>query len=1053
MPAEKDTALGRLAVERGYATQAQLTEALDLQRKMHDEFGMDQSLEQILVSKHLLSQDQAQELRHAAAIQTGEARLVAGYEVISKLGQGGMGAVYKAKHRTSGQFVALKILPPSLATDELVKRFRREAEVVRKLDHENIVACTEFGFDPKRKVHFCALELVEGEDLAKRITRVGELTEDEALSITNQIAMALQHAFYNGLVHRDVKPENIMVTADGTAKLLDLGLARPANQEATRLTESGMFVGSPYYASPEQALGEREIDTRADIYSLGATLYHMVTGKPPFEGTTALAILQKHVNEKLPWPADVNPELSDGLCMIIAKMMEKSPEDRYQTPNDLNRDLDMLMEGGEPEVGEAALKNSSVKVPAVRPGRRRRPAARARHGKRLDRGRHDSARERRRAVGREERGRLSGLSALPTGAKIAAGAGVLGLVVIGLVMSLGGKEPDRRPPKRDVSEDTLRAKPGKVTLDSVPPRAGRATLAPRRASPPVSTAADAGKAQPAPTLVLDLGGGVTMEFVYIKPGVLTMGGDEDPEWSWQGVERPKHEVAITRGFYIGEYEVTQAQYEAVMGGNPSKWKEPNRPVEQVTWHQAAEFCRRATERTRRQVRLPTEAEWEYACRAGSTGRYCFGNDETGLGDYAWHGGNCGGQTHPVGQKKPNAWGLYDTHGNVWEWVADWYDAGYYAKSPREDPTGPDSGRDRLLRGGSWHSLRHLCRSAFRNYHRPSGRRSAHGFRTVVSASPPGPRAAGRPPNVPADAVEFGGHWYKLYKQKMTWHEAKAYCEKQGGHLVTITSKEENEFVTDLARKAKMDTWIGFTDEREEGTWEWVTGEKGVSTFWAKGQPDDYGGDQDRALLAAKQVFRWDDDSHTKPRRFICEWEPGWKPPSTSPDSGRAAVPKPNLKEPDSLRVGLVGHWTFDEGTGTTARDSSGKGNHGTVMGGAKWAKGKVGGALEFDGRDDFVLIPNESSFDITRSITVAVWIKIASFTKGWQAIVTKGDTHGSWRLQRDDKESSLTWACSALSHHRYGDLRGGVAVDDGRWHHVAGVYDGTRTYLYVDGKV
>jgi formylglycine-generating enzyme required for sulfatase activity len=233
----------------------------------------------------------------------------------------------------------------------------------------------------------------------------------------------------------------------------------------------------------------------------------------------------------------------------------------------------------------------------------------------------------------------------------------------------------------------------------------------------------------------------------------------------------------------------------------------------------------------------------------------------------------------------------------------------------------------------------------------------------------------------------------------------------------------------------------------------VTGEKGVSTFWAKGQPDDYGGDQDRALLAAKQVFRWDDDSHTKPRRFICEWEPGWKPPSTSPDSGRAAVPKPNLKEPDSLRVGLVGHWTFDEGTGTTARDSSGKGNHGTVMGGAKWAKGKVGGALEFDGRDDFVLIPNESSFDITRSITVAVWIKIASFTKGWQAIVTKGDTHGSWRLQRDDKESSLTWACSALSHHRYGDLRGGVAVDDGRWHHVAGVYDGTRTYLYVDGKV
>ncbi|MHC4506322.1 MAG: protein kinase domain-containing protein, partial [Planctomycetota bacterium] len=483
MASEKDTALGRLAVERGYVTQEQLDEALDHQRKMHDEFGMDQPLEQVLVGKHLVSQDQAQELRHAVAIQTGEARLVAGYEVISKLGQGGMGAVYKAKHPTSGQFVALKILPPSLATPELVKRFRREAEIVRKLDHANIVACTEFGFDKRRKVHFCALELVEGEDLAKRITRVGRLTEDEALSITNQVAMALQHAFYNGLVHRDVKPENIMVTADGTAKLLDLGLARPANQEATRLTESGMFVGSPYYASPEQALGQREVDTRSDIYSLGATLYHMVTGKPPFEGTTALAILQKHVNEKLPWPGDVNPDLSDGLCLIIAKMMEKSPEDRYETPNDLNRDLDLLMEGEEPEVEDAALKNSSVKVPAVRPGRRRRhPAARARHGKHLDRGRRDSAREHRRALGREGRARPSGRSALPMGAKIAVGAGVLGLVVMALVMSLGEGEEERL--SEEGPKDTLRAKPGKVTPEIPSSDTGAPAVDTRKVSPP-----------------------------------------------------------------------------------------------------------------------------------------------------------------------------------------------------------------------------------------------------------------------------------------------------------------------------------------------------------------------------------------------------------------------------------------------------------------------------------------------------------------------------------------------------------------------------------------
>jgi len=485
MPNQKDTILGGLAVERGYLTQEQIDEAFEVQRKMHDELGVDQPLEQVLVGKHLLSQDQTQELRHAAAIQTGEARLVAGYEVISKLGQGGMGAVYKAKHQRSGQFVALKVLPPSLATDELVQRFRREAEIVRTLDHDNIVACTEFGFDPRRKVHFCALELVEGEDLAKRITRLGRLSEDEALSITSQIAMALQHAFYNDLVHRDVKPENIMVTSDGTAKLLDLGLARLANQEATRLTQSGMFVGSPYYASPEQAMGEKEVDTHSDIYSLGATLYHMVTGKPPFEGTTVLAILQKHVNEKLPWPADVNPDISNGLCMIIAKMMEKSPEDRYQTPNDLNGDLDLLMEGNEPEIEDAELKNSSVMVRALRP-RRRRPAARARiDGEPVERRRRDSARERRRAAGREGRAKPSGLSALPTGVKIGipAAVGVLAVVVLAVFLSGGGKPAQRRP-------KVERPDAGQRTGDT------RKASSPPKPEPPRSTAADAlGKAK------------------------------------------------------------------------------------------------------------------------------------------------------------------------------------------------------------------------------------------------------------------------------------------------------------------------------------------------------------------------------------------------------------------------------------------------------------------------------------------------------------------------------------------------------------------------------
>jgi len=1313
MPEDKDTLFGRLAVEREYVAQEQLDEAREAQERGAEAMGVRMPIAQILVSKGLLTKDQAQDLANAVAVQTGEASIVAGYQMIAKLGEGGMGAVYKARHVETGQYVALKILPPSLATEGLIKRFKREAEITARLDHEHIVGCVEFGQDPRRKCWFCALELIEGEDLGKLIKRKGRLDETEAVSITKQIASALEHAFTNGLVHRDVKPENIMVTPEGTAKLLDLGLARPARVEATRFTQSGMFVGSPYYASPEQAVGDRDIDIRSDVYSLGATLYHMVTGRPPFVGGAIPLILQKHLTEQIEWPAEVNPDLSNAVCEVIAKMMAKDQADRYQTLAELMDHLDRLAGGEELEIEEKALKSSSVKAPAlpraVRVGAGR---GRRRRGKRGERARED-----RRGASREAPEKASGWSALPTGAKVAIPVVAGLLAAAGLAIFLSGPKPDRPRPKprtpkrrpqstvktpppraRATEEPRPRRKPpatpvrkqgpgkkppilprpadvgwrtvcdgtsldfiaewsrkywrvrdGAVVLDlsraggkegllSIPgtfrdvevamrfsltrppvvphiglgvrfideedtepekqykgvvwggsltagehelrvtargdivtatidgkatevrdehsPREGRIQLVviqtaesgfkihsirmrePAAVGPvgftrglvghwtfdegegttardssgkgnhgkivggakcakgkvggalefdgiddfvdlpdgfadltkgltfavwakPVKTnglwprfieLADAGgrynivlarrdmsddlrlevyhgtlvrgrshpnvtatgaieqstwqhfaatidrtglaalykngvevaryhvglpvktnrtvnrvgrscfdrdarykglmddvriynrallpeeirllahpedwpqvkakkqkeelaallsnfdsligkgdhagarryaeseaakranahhaktlkaaarvarelearakairqavegqlgkevelrttkgklagkvedvtdeaivlaikektrgggavemrmnvkwadlvaeqedalagrggwkpagadghlaravialsrkdaagarkalaaagehplaahyrakvaarkpvvrtgrSAEPAPTLTLDLGRGVKMQFVYVKPGVFMMGGTENPKHSWQGVEKPKHEVAITRGFYIGKYEVTQAQYEAVMGANPSKWKEPNRPVEQVTWHKAAEFCRLATERTRRRFRLPTEAEWEFACRAGSTGRYCFGSDETGLGDYAWCRSNSGGQTHPVGRKKPNAWGLYDVHGNVWEWVADWYAADYYANSPRENPAGPDAGNRRPCRGGS--SLdRNAWRSAFRALLPPSQRKHNHGFRAVVPSS-------------------------------------------------------------------------------------------------------------------------------------------------------------------------------------------------------------------------------------------------------------------------------------------------------------------------------
>ena len=234
------------------------------------------------------------------------------------------------------------------------------------------------------------------------------------------------------------------------------------------------------------------------------------------------------------------------------------------------------------------------------------------------------------------------------------------------------------------------------------------------------------------SLTLDLGKGVTMKLVLIRPGKFMM-GSPDSEQGRGDNEGPQHEVVITKPFYVGVTEVTQAQYEAVMGTNPSKFKWPTNPVDSVIWDEAVEFCRRLSEKTGKAVRLPTEAEWEYACRAGSKMRFSFGGSDSALGDYAWYGSNSGDsggvqfRTHPVGQKRPNAWGLYDMHGNVYEWCADGY--GPYSSEASTDPQGAGSGGTRVVRGGSWRNGgADNLRCAHRYGHAPSFRRDNYGFR-------------------------------------------------------------------------------------------------------------------------------------------------------------------------------------------------------------------------------------------------------------------------------------------------------------------------------------
>jgi formylglycine-generating enzyme required for sulfatase activity len=244
---------------------------------------------------------------------------------------------------------------------------------------------------------------------------------------------------------------------------------------------------------------------------------------------------------------------------------------------------------------------------------------------------------------------------------------------------------------------------------------------------PLAVAAVSDSTRPAESnfRVSDLG----LELVWIRPGTFDLGSPT----AGDGDERPVTRVSLTAGFWLGVTEVTQAQWTAVMGKNPSAHRGAGLPVESVTWSEARDFCRRLTERERAAGRLPpgfaytlpTEAQWEYACRAGTTGDYA--GDP---GAMAWHGANSGYETHPVGAKLPNAWGLYDMHGNVWEWCLDWYAP--YPGGSITDPAGPASGADRVYRGGSWGDVAGASRSSFRNGRGPGFRLGSLGLRVALA---------------------------------------------------------------------------------------------------------------------------------------------------------------------------------------------------------------------------------------------------------------------------------------------------------------------------------
>lgn len=273
------------------------------------------------------------------SIETTKATLpeITGYDVLEKVAEGGMGTVYKARRREDGLIVAIKIIASSAARNAiLLQRFKREFNVARQIDHPNVVKAIEFCETPPNP--FLVMEFVDGESLGTRIEREGKIPEDEAKRIMVQVCQGLHRAHKQGIIHRDIKPDNILLTRDGVAKITDLGLVKDAEEEMN-LTRTGRGLGTPHFMAPEQFRNAKNADVRCDVYSLGATLYMMVTGQMPFDGCSPLDAYMKKMNNEYTPPRDLEPSLSERIDWAIRRAMHVDPGMRPASCREFVEDL------------------------------------------------------------------------------------------------------------------------------------------------------------------------------------------------------------------------------------------------------------------------------------------------------------------------------------------------------------------------------------------------------------------------------------------------------------------------------------------------------------------------------------------------------------------------------------------------------------------------------------------------------------------------------------------------------------------------------------------
>ena len=623
------------------------------------------------------------------------------YELLKELGRGGMGAVYLAHDETLKRKVALKV--PTFrenVREEMLTRFYREARAAAALRDPGICPVHDVGEIDGQA--FIAMAFIEGRPLRDYTKSKKPQEAKKTVRVIRKLAQAMSEAHEAGIVHRDLKPANIMMEKGRRPVIMDFGLAYSTTEMESRLTGTGAILGTPTYMSPEQAMGDTEnIGPATDIYSLGVICYEMLAGCVPFEGNVT-AVLTKIATQEPKPLSEYGLSIDATLEAIVARMMAKTSSDRYASMNEVVAALTAYLRDstshdeqpkrgdGEPEAGD--LEPQSLELLSL-----------------ADPDLNQFLKSRQETVAAQE-------PTQPT--------------VISKAVRTGNNSGPSRTDKK-TSSPSLSLIVGGIAVGGL--LLGGLYLAMRDSGTPDSTVTQNADqvdseteqekdSEDKPEKISGRENSIGIQFVPIEPGTFTMGEGETA-----------HEVTLTQPFAMGQFEVTQSQYERVMGHNPSQFKGAQNPVELVSWEDAVEFCQRLSDLPAERAagfayRLPTEAEWEYACRAGTTTTYSFGDDAAELGDYAWYVDNSNKQTHPVGQKKPNPWGLYDMHGNVFEWCSDWY--GEYPSGPITDPGGPSTGSARVDRGGCWHYGLGYCPSANRRRETFGERYFFLGFRVV-----------------------------------------------------------------------------------------------------------------------------------------------------------------------------------------------------------------------------------------------------------------------------------------------------------------------------------